>query len=233
MPNERIIGAIGSLNIPILQDRLNLYLVARGIKPSSTITALADYNALEPAYNALRKIVRPAIYKIDGEVCLIDVAPSIGKLVRLMAASRSGDHGRRGRAYGFPKDSVAAYVEGTQKGDYFVAYWMMLANAISLGIPIPIELAYLSYVPNGCIIHDKLSDQSLRLGARYRQTVIQGYPGLAAEVENNFINSLSKLGHGNHQLKGLDPTMWSDSLRLMDALRDRPVHPVVGVAYTV
>lgn len=100
------------------------------------------------------------------------------------------EHSEKGRALGFPPESIETYlkvIDGERRDGSYVP--VALAKAKRAGMELPTWIAYICFVPDEFdLVNGNISLSSQRLGETYQQFVRQNNPDLAERVEQQFLN---------------------------------------------
>lgn len=189
-----------------VQEVLNLYLVANGLKPATEVSMRTfrceEYEVDEErvefekyldswgvVYNKKEHSWRD-IDENDKSVVVSSLDYDIGKnqecLDRLVNAETPEE---KGRAYGYPEEAVQAFgkvVDGVMRDGAYVKVCM--AQAEQAGVEIPTWIAYLSYVPEQLdLVNGNVSESSKALGEKHQSFVRENEPNLAKMVEEELL----------------------------------------------
>jgi hypothetical protein len=99
-------------------------------------------------------------------------------------------HQEYGLALDFPNDAVQSYLtlidNEVRDGNYLIT---KMAQAVRMGIDIPLWLAYISFVPKYCdIVNGKISHSAENVGTKYMKFTRSHNPDLAQRVEAAMLN---------------------------------------------
>lgn len=194
-----------------LLDRLNLYLVAGGLKPASECLEANIENdpALLKVY-AYRELKMVPYRTENGEwmekpLPHLLVAKNERSLEKLIQAKTTKE---RGLAFGYPKKAVDTYKNLVDDERINHNYFLVcLAKARKNGTEIPMWLAYISFVPEKLgLVNGAVPEESRRLGLKYQSYIRKTYPELASEIEERFARkrlpiAWSKLNDGSYVLE--------------------------------
>lgn len=188
-------------------EELNLYLVANGFKPATTIVVKHFYGYEPGAESEIVLQYRDTFDRMGlkyeerldefvitdngKEIKSATLGFDVGKCQENLDALRNAKTSEEvGLAYGYPKEAAEAFqkvIDGEPRdGQYFQ---ISLAKAKEAGIDIPSWLAYISHVPEQLnLVGGDVSVSSKELGERYQSFVRTHNPTLAERVEKTFMD---------------------------------------------
>jgi len=185
------------------KDELNLYLVAKGIKPAGDLSMRgpADIEDAEPRIEDVAAIKS----HLESNLPFHQkgyVETGTGKIYKahfahmpmgLEFALGADSHADQGLAYGYPKEDIKNFGKIINKELRNSAYGLVcMAKALQTGLELPLWLAYISFAPTQLdLVNNNVSKGALKQGEHFRSYIKRNNPQLADFVEKKFLENIN------------------------------------------